>query len=306
MLRIDNISKSYSGFSALKDINIEIEEGSIFGLMGENGAGKTTLMKITSGLLMPDKGNIYFYDENIYANINSYQKNIGYMPDFFGVYDNIKVIEYMLFFAGIYGIYDKKADKRCIELLELFGMKDIMQEYVDTLSKGMKQKLCLLRSVIHSPKLLILDEPCSGMDTSSRIMVKQFLSELAMDGTSVIISSHIITDLSDLCTSIGVLDQNQMVINGSMDEIMKSINEKDPIYINICEEKQRAIKILKENRFVNSISIDDMLLMINFNGTKNDEADLLTSLIKSGVKIQSFDRKKGNLEKVFLHIKDNA
>lgn len=303
MLEVKNICKNYNKKSVLKDISFTIENGSICGLMGENGAGKSTLMKIIAGLLKCDSGEILYDGKSIFKNINSFQRIIGYMPDFFGVYDNLKVTEYLLFFAGLYGIYGDEADERCLYLLDRLNLSEVKEQYVDFLSRGMKQRLCLARCLIHKPKILILDEPCSGMDSLNRTIVKQFLMEEAEAETMIFISSHVISDISDICSELLVLEDNHIKLSGNMEDIMVAINEKNPIYMTILEGKEEAIRILKEDPDVLSISIDGNELRCNIRGNRIKEALILEELVTNGVVISSYDRHKGNLEKVFSELK---
>ena len=303
MLEVKNICKNYKKKSVLKDISFTIENGSICGLMGENGAGKSTLMKIIAGLLKCDSGEILYDGKSIFNNINSFQRIIGYMPDFFGVYDNLKVTEYLLFFAGMYGIYGDEADERCLYLLDRLNLSEVKEQYVDFLSRGMKQRLCLARCLMHKPKILILDEPCSGMDSLNRTIVKQFLMEEAEAETMIFISSHVISDISDICSELLVLEDNHIKLSGNMEDIMVAINEKNPIYMTILEGKEEAIRILKEDPDVLSISIDGNELRCNIRGNRIKEALILEELVTNGVVISSYDRHKGNLEKVFSELK---
>ena len=303
MLEVKNICKNYKKKSVLKDISFTIENGSICGLMGENGAGKSTLMKIIAGLLKCDSGEILYDGKSIFKNINSFQRIIGYMPDFFGVYDNLKVTEYLLFFAGMYGIYGDEADERCLYLLDRLNLSEVKEQYVDFLSRGMKQRLCLARCLMHKPKILILDEPCSGMDSLNRTIVKQFLMEEAEAETMIFISSHVISDISDICSELLVLEDNHIKLSGNMEDIMVAINEKNPIYMTILEGKEEAIRILKEDPDVLSISIDGNELRCNIRGNRIKEALILEELVTNGVVISSYDRHKGNLEKVFSELK---
>lgn len=300
MLEIRNVNIKEGRKRIIKDLSLTVREGSIYGLIGENGAGKSTLFKAVAGLRRTDSGDILWNGKSIYENTGRYQKKIAYMPDFFGVYDNLRVVEYMLFFAAIYGLSGREADRRVIYLLEKTGLKRNMNTYVDTLSRGMKQKLMFARCLIHDPDLIILDEPASGMDEASRKDLDNALFELSEKGKSILISSHILDDMSYICTDIGVLEKGRLKMSGSMEEIMKNLNEHDPIYIKIENDTDRAVKILKNNPRVLSISIDKNILMVNFKGTEKDEAELLRELVENEINISAFDRKEENLNKLFF------
>ncbi len=302
MLKIENVYKRFSAQEAVKNLNFSVDQGQIFGIMGQNGAGKTTSMKMIAGLCPLDSGSITFNDKNIYSDINSYKRNIGYMPDFFGVYDNLRTMEYMLFFANIYGIKGKTADKRCYELLDMTGMTEYKDDYVDTLSRGMKQKLCLARCMIHDPDIYILDEPASGLDPVARFELKSILRKLADNKKHIIISSHILEDLTQICDFVGIMDSGKMKISGSISQIMKRLNQENPIFIHIVKNKEKALEILKNEEKVISISIDGDDIMTNYEGNTEDEAKLLEKLVSNGVTVSSYDRKRGNLEKLFQEL----
>ena len=209
MLVIKNLVKRYGKFTAVDSLNMEISEGHIFGFVGANGAGKTTTMRIVAGLLKPTSGNIAVDGMDIYNNPREVKRKIGYMPDFFGVYDNLKVDEYMDFYAGVYGVPYRERRQISDQLLELVDLIHKRDFYVDSLSRGMKQRLCLARSLIHDPKLLILDEPASGLDPRARVEMKNILRELKNMGKTILISSHILSELAELCTVIGIIDHGK-------------------------------------------------------------------------------------------------
>ena len=205
MLIIKELEKKYGKFKALNNLNLEINEGEIFGFIGPNGAGKSTTMKIVSGLLLPDSGEVYVDEIDAIKNNKKLKEKIGYMPDFFGVYDNLKSYEYLEFYASIYGISGKDIKKLSMDLLELVNLENKYDSYVDGLSRGMKQRLCLARCLIHNPKLLILDEPASGMDPRARFEMKNILKNLKEMGKTILVSSHILSELGEICTNLGII-----------------------------------------------------------------------------------------------------
>lgn len=198
MLKIKGLVKKYGRFTAVNDLNLNVPKGEIYGFVGPNGAGKTTTMKIICGLMAADSGEVYVNDIDVINNGRKAKEVIGYMPDFFGVYDNLKVTEYLDFYASIYKINAKDRKKICDDLLELVDLQDKRDAYVDSLSRGMKQRLCLARSLVHNPELLVLDEPASGMDPRARVEMKEILRTLKDMGKTIIISSHILPELSEL------------------------------------------------------------------------------------------------------------
>lgn len=302
MLKIKGLNKSYGKVRALNNLNLQIDEGEFFGFVGPNGSGKTTTMRIISGLLKADSGSVILDGIDALKEPQVLKQKIGYMPDFFGVYDNLKAMEYMMFYASIYGIVGDTAKKTCLELMELVGLKDKGQAYVDSLSRGMKQRLCLARTLIHDPKFLILDEPASGLDPRVRYEMKMILEEIKNRGKTILISSHILPEIAKTCTSIGIIERGSMVVKGTVDEIFMTIGAFAPIKIKILGDKEVAIKILKENHLVQNITIQANNLTVLFNGNDEKATDLLAQLVKEGVRISSFARQESNLESLFMDV----
>lgn len=302
MLKIEKLRKHYGKVSALDGLEMTVGDRALYGFVGPNGAGKTTTMKIITGLLLPDGGTVELDGLDAVKEPGKLKERIGYVPDFFGVYDNLKVSEYMEFFASCYGIYGLKARKQCIQLLGQVGLDEKMDFYVDGLSRGMKQKLCLARALIHDPALLIMDEPTSGLDPRTRYEFKEILKELREQGKTVIISSHILAELSEICTDIGIIEQGKLVLEGSMDDILSRINTSNPLIISIFSNKETAMTILKSHPCVETITIRDDDIVVGFQGDKQDESHLLQQLVDADVLIYSFLRERGNLESIFMQI----
>lgn len=302
MLKIQNLKKSYGHKEVLKGINIDVNTGDIFGFVGQNGAGKTTMMKIVVGLLTADVGKVKFNDVNLLENIGYMKRIVGYVPDYFGVYNNLKAIEYMEFFASMYGLYGKDAKRRCMHLMDILMIKDKAETYVDNLSRGMQQKLCMARALIHSPKLLILDEPTSGMDPQSRVEVKKLLKEIGKEGKTIMISSHILQELSEVCNIVGIIDKGEMLFQGSLDEIVTAVNVSNPLILRILENRDEGIRLLREHPLTKSMAIDGRDIQLSFQGDAEDEARLLEDMIDNGIKVISFGRKRDNLEAVFMRL----
>lgn len=305
MLTIRQLRKSYGNYTALDNLEMHLDAGSLYGLVGPNGAGKTTTIKIMTGLMLPDSGTVYIDGVDAVRDPNRLKAKIGYVPDYFGTYDNLKVAEYMEFFASCYGMEGLKARTRCMMLLEQVGLGERTEAFVDGLSRGMKQRLCLARALIHNPKLLIMDEPTAGLDPRSRIEFKEIVRELRDQGKTVLISSHILAELSEMCTHIGVIEQGRMLLEGSIAEIFNRINVSNPVIISILERRDTALGILKEHSLVQTISVKDNDLMITFAGTQEQEAELLCQLIEEGVKVRGFVRAQGGLESVFMQVTEH-
>lgn len=301
MIVVENLVKKYGKFTAVDNLSLRIEEGQIYGFVGSNGAGKTTTMRIISGLLKATSGNILVDGVNIEKNPRSVKKKIGYMPDFFGVYDDLKVSEYMKFYSGLYGIHMGK-EKIIEQLLELVNLSDKKDTYVDSLSRGMKQRLCLARSLIHDPRMLILDEPASGLDPRARVEMKEILKELKDMGKTVLISSHILHELSEICTAIGIIDNGKMVISGSVDKIMEKLSHARRIRVKVLGDINPAVKILKEQPEIGMITTGNDYIEAGFNGSGSVLAEILKNMIQNGISVTSFAETGDNLESIFMHL----
>jgi len=306
MLKIDNIVKSYGKFKAVDGLNIEIENGSIFGFVGPNGAGKSTTMKIMAGLLSADSGSIILNDVDIIKNRNLLKEKIGYMPDFFGVYDNLKVNEYMDFYAGAYKIPYNKRKKNIDNLLELVDLSYKKDSYVDVLSRGMKQRLCLARSLIHDPEVLILDEPASGLDPRARIEMKEILKQLKNLNKTIIISSHILPELSEFCTEIGIINKGKIVEKGSVAEIMSHINNDRIIIVKALNDFKKIVRLLEEDPNVSNIIQNTEDIQFSFNGDNNQLSYILKNIIKNEIDVISFSEKQGNIEDIFMKLTEEV
>jgi len=290
MLLIKDLEKSYGKFKALNKLNLDIKPGEIFGFIGPNGAGKSTTMKIVSGLLTPDDGEVYVDGIDAIKNNKKLKEKIGYMPDFFGVYDNLKAYEYLEFYGSIYGITGKEIKDLSMDLLELVNLENKYDAYVDGLSRGMKQRLCLARCLIHNPQLLILDEPASGMDPRARFEMKNILKNLKDMGKTIIVSSHILSELGEICTNIGIVESGRMVCQGTVEEIMTQVIGNHPIAISVLDKTEEAIKILKEIPKIGKVKFENKKITAGFNGNEEECVVLLKTLISRYVPVISFNR----------------
>lgn len=302
MLKIKELVKTFGNFRALDGLDMEIPDGALFGFVGPNGAGKTTAIKIMTGLLMPDSGTVEINGVDAIRDRKSLKTQFGYVPDDFGTYDNLKVCEYLEFFASCYGMEGLKARTRYMTLLEQVGLEDKAGFYVDGLSRGMKQRLCLARALIHDPSFLIMDEPASGLDPRTRYEFKEIVKELREQGKTIFISSHILAELSEMCTDIGIIEQGKMVLKGSMTDILSRVNVSNPLVISVYSNMDTAISILKSHPCVQTISMKNDSIMVGFMGDRQDEALLLQQLVDADVLIHGFMREQGNLESLFMQI----
>ena len=319
MLDIQNLTKSYGQFLAVNNLNLHIDKGEIFGFVGPNGAGKTTTMKIVCGLLTASGGSVMVDGVDALNNPDEIKRKVGYVPDFFGVYDNLKVMEYMEFFGSMYGM--KKADVDGISegLLELVNLSDKKDVFVDTLSRGMKQRLCVARALIHNPELLVLDEPNSGLDPRARFEMKEVLKNLGSMGKTIIISSHILPELSEMCTSIGIMERGHLVTSGHVDDVMNSGNGGMKLHIRLVDygsgeddlsdgktlDREELQRTLSEQPDVRKVQCTEDEVLVSFGGDEAAAALLLKNLVLQGYAVSGFYKEKEDLETLFLELTGN-
>lgn len=308
MLRVENLTKKYGKSLALDQLNLHIEKGELFGFVGPNGAGKTTTMRIVCGLLKATSGEAYVDGISAIKSPDDIKRKVGYVPDFFGVYDNLKVMEYMEFYGSMYGIDRTSVQEISKGLLELVNLTDKEDAFVDTLSRGMKQRLCVARALIHNPDLLVLDEPNSGLDPRARFEMKEVLKNLSSMGKTIIISSHILPELSEMCTSIGIMEKGRLVVSGRVEDVMQRAQGAQPIHIRAFtenakskEEEQEYIgMVLKEHPLVSKVNFTEDEVLVSYGGDEKQTADLLKSLLSKNIMVSNFYREKEDLESLFL------
>ncbi len=302
MLEIKGLRKSYGKVYALQDLDLSVSDGSLFGLMGQNGAGKTTLLRIIAGLLRPDGGAVNIDGVDALRQQQKSRGLIGYVPDDFGSYDGLTVMEYMEFFAGAFRLRGRTARVRCEELIRNVGLGERADDAVDTLSRGMQQRLSIARALIHDPKYLVLDEPTSGLDPHSRVSIRDMLCELCDSGKTILISSHVLSELSEICTDIGILDKGTVKVTGEVQSILDRIEHSNPLRISVLTGMQTAMGIFRRHPCVRSVMLSDRTFSLEFEGGAEDEAALLMQLIDADIPVNGFMREPGNLESFFLQM----
>lgn len=302
MLYITNLTKNYGSFTAVNHLTLHIPEGDLFGFVGPNGAGKTTTIRIVCGLLKASGGTVNIGNTSAAVGSKEMKRLIGYVPDFFGVYDNLKVREYMDMYGSMYGMYARDIAKLSDDLLELVNLTDKKEFYVDTLSRGMKQRLCVARALLHNPKLLILDEPSSGLDPRARVEMKELLKNLHSMGKTIVISSHILSELSEMCTSIGIMNGGQLITAGRIEDIMQQLGGGKRIHIQIISDMETAVRLLKEQANVRVESVRENEIIVSNNGTDEEISALIGRLIQNEVVLTGFYREEGSLESLFMQL----
>jgi len=302
MIEIKNLTKTYGSFTALQSLNMQVDKGTVFGFVGPNGAGKSTTMSILATLLLPTSGTARVGGYEVTQHPKEVRKLIGYMPDFFGVYDQFKTVEYLHFYGASYGIPRAERDKLIPQLLELVNLTDKADFYVDTLSRGMKQRLCLARSLVHDPELLILDEPASGLDPRARIEMREILKELKAMGKTIIISSHILPELAEMVDEIGVIEHGQLIAKGRVQDIQNQIKANRILHVRLMERAEEATEFLRDELHVSMVLHDAQGVHVHFSGNDEEQVQLLRKLMDKGYPVISFNEAQTNLEDVFLEI----
>lgn len=302
MLYINDLTKNYGSFTAVNHLTLHIPEGDLFGFVGPNGAGKTTTIRIVCGLLRASGGSVRIGTTAATVGSKAMKRLIGYVPDFFGVYDNLKVREYMDMYGSMYGMYSRDITKLTDDLLELVNLSDKKEVYVDTLSRGMKQRLCVARALLHNPKLLILDEPSSGLDPRARLEMKELLKNLHSMGKTIVISSHILSELSEMCNSIGIMNRGQLIMAGRIEDIMRQISGGKRIHIRIASGRESAVRILKEQAGARIESVRENEIIILHDGTDEEVSALMGLMIQNQVVLTGFYREEGSLESLFMQV----
>ncbi len=244
VVETENLTKRYGAFLALHNLNLSIEQGAIYGFIGPNGAGKTTTMRILSTLLEPTTGQAWVAGYPVTEAPHEVRRKVGYMPDYFGVYDNMKVWEYLDFFAAAYQVPQERRKGLVGDLLALVDLGVKRDNFVEELSRGMKQRLCLARTLVHEPDLLILDEPASGLDPHARIELRELLKELRSLGKTILVSSHILTELAELCTHVAIIERGQLLVNGSVNSILAAMQPARDIYVRVLHAAPEAAALL--------------------------------------------------------------
>ncbi|WP_312095174.1 ABC transporter ATP-binding protein [Niallia sp.] len=303
MIEIKGLSKKYGKFTALEPLDLQIDAGCVFGFVGQNGAGKSTTFSILATLLAPTSGTATINGADIIKQPKEVRKQLGYMPDFFGVYDQLKAEEYLDFYGASYGIPAAQREKLIPQLLELVNLSHKRKDYVDLLSRGMKQRLCLARSLIHDPAVLILDEPASGLDPRARIEMREILKELKNMGKTILISSHILPELAEMCDVIGILDQGKLVAQGTVSAIQQQLQSEKIISVKTFDIP-KTLAFLEENPRITKMEVleDGKTIQFLFKGGDEDQLDLLKTAIKKEIPIISFAEMESNLEDVFMEI----
>ncbi len=300
MIAVQGLTKVYGHRTALDAVSFEVPKGEIFGFVGPNGAGKTTTLRILAALLEPTAGRAFVDGADVMRQPDLVHERLGYMPDFFGVYDQLTATEYLDFYAACYRIPRARRTKIAADLLELVGLADRRDHSVDTLSRGLKQRLCLARALVHDPAVLLLDEPASGLDPRARVEMREILKELQRMGKTIVISSHILPELTELCTMIGIIDQGRMRATGPVQDVIRELTSGRRLRIMVMGRRDEALAILKALPSIRTVDMINGAIEAQYEGDDATAASILQALTGAGISVSGFSQLEGGLEDAFL------
>jgi ABC-2 type transport system ATP-binding protein len=300
MIELIDFGKDYGDFTAVERLNLQIPAGEMFGFIGPNGAGKSTTMRFLATLLKATRGEGLVNGHSVTRDPMGVRQSVGYMPDSFGVYDGMKVWEFLDFFAVAYRIGRSKRKQVISDVLELLDLAHKRDDFVNGLSRGMKQRLCLAKTLVHDPPVLILDEPASGLDPRARVEVKALLKELRRMGKTILISSHILTELADCCTSIGIIERGQLLMHGPMEDVYRRIRGDRMVEVRFTDGMDVGLSIIRSSPHVRNVQVYNHAVTVELQTDDQGVAELLRLLIARGVGIRSFAEKEPTLEDVFM------
>jgi ABC-2 type transport system ATP-binding protein len=300
VIEAHDLTKKYGDLFAIKSLELNLQKGDVFGFIGPNGAGKTTTMRILATLLNPTWGEAYVCGYSIYTKPRDIRRMIGYMPDFFGVYDDMKVIEYLEFFAAAYRIKGAARKKICDEVLDLVDLGYKREALVTSLSRGMTQRLGLARVLLHDPQVLLLDEPASGLDPRARIEIRGLLKELRNMGKTIMISSHILPELADICNKIGIIEKGELQVNEDVATVMKKVRPQTILNIAVVGDPKEAMRLLEGHGNIEKLDQRDQVIVVTLKPDVPDYSDLATLLIQAGQRLTMFKEDELNLETAFM------
>jgi ABC-2 type transport system ATP-binding protein len=306
IVRTTGLVKRYDRTLAVAGVDLAIEPGEIFGLVGPNGAGKTTTLRILATLLRPDAGSAEIDGWSVTRNPDEVRRVLGFMPDAFGVYDDMKVWEYLDFFARCYGLAAPARRRMIGDLLELVDLADKRDAYVQTLSRGMQQRLCLAHALVHDPQVLLLDEPASGLDPRARVELRELLRELRSMGKTIVISSHILPELEELCTSVAIVDRGQVLAQGRVTDIERRLRFGAVLRVRLLLDEAGLVaareRLLADPDVASATILHDGTIELGFRGDDAASARLLAQSVAAGLPIVSFARAASDLEELFLQV----
>ncbi len=302
MIELIDFGKDYGDFTAVQSINLKINAGEMYGFIGPNGAGKSTSIRFLATLLKATRGEGIVNGHSVTRDPMAVRQSVGYMPDNFGVYDGMKVWEFLDFFAVAYRIGKAKRKQVINDVLELLDLGHKRDDFVNGLSRGMKQRLCMAKTLVHDPPVLILDEPTSGLDPRARVEVKGIFKELRKMGKTILISSHILSELADCCTSIGIIERGQLLMHGPINEVYRRIRGNRTVEVKFVTNMEVGLSVIRSSPHTRNVAIDVNSCVVELDTDDKGVSELLNQLVYNKVELRSFAEKDPTLEDVFMMV----
>lgn len=302
MIELRRLHRFFGATRAVHDVSFEVHAGQVFGYIGPNGAGKTTSMRILATLDLPTAGDALVDGFSVVTDPDRVRRRLGFMPDYFGTYPDINCFEYLDFFARSYGLMGAERHRAIRHVMGFTGLDVLAEKPINGLSKGMKQRLCLGRAMIHDPGVLVLDEPAAGLDPRARIELRQMIRELASMNKTILISSHILTELAEMCDCVGIIEHGTLLAVGSVDDIQRAHVQQSVVRMRVLERTSEIVQWLQGREHVGKIRVDGELVIVDYEGGKRERADLLREVVQAGYLIAEFAGHDKTLEDVFMNV----
>lgn len=302
MIVLRRLHRFFGSTRAVNDVSFEVSPGQVFGYIGPNGAGKTTSMRILATLDLPTAGDALVDGFSVVNDPERVRRQLGFMPDCFGTYPDVNCWEYLDFFARSYGVMGAERNRNVRRVMEFTGLDVLAEKPINGLSKGMKQRLCLGRAMVHNPSVLILDEPAAGLDPRARIELRYMIRSLASEGTTVLISSHILTELAEICDTVGIIEHGSLLAVGSVEEIQRQQKSTVSLAARLLDRVAEAAQWLGRQEYVADVRVDGNLIMMSFAGDTQQQSAILSGLVEGGFPVTEFSRSEQNLEDVFMNV----
>ena len=305
ILEVNSIRKEFGTVVAVNDVSLSVDKGQVWGLIGPNGAGKTTLLRILATVLRPTSGSVRLLGYDLAKEYLAIRKHIGFLPDFFNLYNDLTLRECLEFFAKAYKVEDKLISQRIDEVLDYIELQSKRNDFIRHLSRGMVQRMGVGVLLVHGPDVFLLDEPASGLDPKARIQLRAVLKKLSREGKTIIISSHILTELSGFCSHIALMNEGKIVLQGAVDEIQQKVFDSRKIRVSVLENCDQAVRLIKEFPDTKIVTVQDNEITVEISAGESELAALNSHLVSKGIKVFSFGEEKTNLEDLFMKISDS-
>jgi ABC-2 type transport system ATP-binding protein len=306
MIELRRLHRYFGQTHAVDDVSFEVPQGTVFGYIGPNGAGKTTSMRILATLDLPTYGDALVDGFSVVNDPDRVRRRLGFMPDYFGTYPNVDCYEYLDFFARAYGLVGREREQMLRYTMSFTGLDQLATKSIRGLSKGMKQRLCLGRAMIHNPSVLVLDEPAAGLDPRARIELREMIRQLAADGKTVLVSSHILTELAEMCDHVAIIEQGRLLAIGAVADMQKQLTTQSEVTLRVLGGGAALSQWLSQRTDVRNVSDDGEVVHLTHDGAREAQADFLRELVLAGFRVAEFGSRQKSLEDVFLHVTRGA